>query len=100
VEVGEKIFGGATMIFSLHAQWWGAIQAVFLHHHFFLPLLGFLMYLSGDALSNHAKQDKLSIWKLHLNYQKNTLPQDYKVCENLMKSPSPPLASLPAISRI
>ncbi len=44
VEVGEKIFGRATMIFSLHAQWWGGNLAVSLHHHIFLLLLGFLMY--------------------------------------------------------
>ncbi len=91
VEVGEKIFDGATMIFSLHAQWWGAILAIFLRHHIFLPLLGFLMYPGGDALSNHPKQYKLSVnWKkMDLNCKKNTLPQDYKVCENVMKFPQP-----------
>jgi hypothetical protein len=45
----------------------------------------------GNALNNHPKQDKLNVnWKkLDLNYKKNTLPQDYKVCENVMKFPWP-----------
>lgn len=101
VEVGEKIFGGAMMIFNLHAQWWGVILVVFLRHHIFLPLLGFLMYPGGDALSNHPKQDKLNAnWKkLDPNCKKNTLPQDYKVCENVMKFSRPSPLS-PPISRI
>ncbi len=83
------------MIFNLHAQWWGAILAIFLHHHIFLSLLGFLMYPIGVVLGSHPKQDKLIVhWKkLDLNCKKNTQPQDYKVCENVMKFPwpSPPL---------
>jgi hypothetical protein len=42
VEVGKKIFDRTTMIFSLHAQWWGAILAFFLCHHFFYTVVGVL----------------------------------------------------------
>jgi len=49
------------------------------------------MYPGGDVLSNHPKQDKFNVhWKkLDLNYKKHTLPQGYKVCENVMKFPWP-----------
>jgi hypothetical protein len=91
VELGKKIFDKDTMIFSLHAQRWGAILAIFLCHHIFLSLLGFLMYPIGVVLASHPKQDKLTInWKkMDLNCKKNTQPQDYKVCENVMKFPQP-----------
>jgi hypothetical protein len=64
VELGKKIFDRDMMIFNLHAQWWGAILAIFLHHHIFLSLLGFLMYPIGVVFGSHPKQDKLTInWK-------------------------------------
>jgi hypothetical protein len=60
---------------------------------YFFAVAGVLNVPRGDALSNQPKQDKLNAnWKkLDPNCKKNTLPQDYKVCENVMKfsRPSP-----------
>jgi hypothetical protein len=38
VEMGEKIFGRATMVFSLYEQQWGAILAVFFMLSYFFAI--------------------------------------------------------------
>jgi hypothetical protein len=43
------IFVGVTIVFTLHAQWWGVVSNGFFNCHFFLPLPRHLVYPNGNA---------------------------------------------------
>ncbi len=61
MEVKWVIFVGATMVFILQVQWWGAISnsflIIYIYIYIYIPLTGHLMYHDGDALiANHLDQ--------------------------------------------